>query len=108
MSTRQHINSDRLHRLSERLEELSAAVRACGQQAPPPELADDVAATAGEVMLELADMGGDELARAAIEDARLLREAARTHGPSPARLTEGGDLLAHEVERIIRSDKQAA
>ena len=106
MSTRQHINSDRLHRLSERLEELSAAVRACGQQAPPPELADDVAA--GEVMLELADMGGDELARAAIEDARLLREAARTHGPSPARLTEGGDLLAHEVERIIRSDKQAA
>jgi len=108
VSTRQHFNLDRLHGLSERLEELFARVSACGQQAPPPELADEIASTAGEVMLELAGFGADELARAASEDALRLREAARTLNPSPARLIEGGATLAREVERIIRADKQAA
>ena len=99
---------DRLHGLSGRLEELFNRVSACGQQAPPAELADEIAATAGEVMLELAGLGGDELARAAAEDAIRLREAARTLNPSPARLIEGGATLAREVERIIRADRRAA
>ena len=108
MSTRQHVNLDRLHELSERLEELFARVSACGQQAPPPELADEIASTAGEVMLELAGLGADELARAAAEDALRLREAARTLNPSPTRLIEGGATLTREVELIIRADRQAA
>lgn len=108
VSTRQHVNLDRLHELSERLEELFARVSACGQQAPPPELADEIASTAGEVMLELAGLGADELARAAAEDALRLREAARTLNPSPTRLIEGGATLTREVELIIRADRQAA
>jgi len=108
VSTRPHVNLGRLHELSERLEELFARVSACGQQAPPPELADEIASTAGEVMLELAGLGADELARAAAEDAVRLREAARTLNPSPARLIEGGATLTREVERIIRADRQAA
>jgi hypothetical protein len=108
VNARQHFNLDRLHALSERLEELFARVSACGQQAPSPELADEIAATAGEVMLELAGLGADGLARAAAEDALRLREAARTLNPSPSRLIEGGATLAREVERIIRADRQAA
>jgi hypothetical protein len=108
VSSRQHVNLGRLHELSERLEELFARVSACGQQAPPPELADEIASTAGEVMLELAGLGADALARAAAEDAVRLRETARTLNPSPARLIEGGATLTREVEQIIRADRQAA
>jgi hypothetical protein len=43
-----------------------------------PEPDDEVAATVGEIMLLLADHGGDQLARGALGDAHRLREAART------------------------------
>jgi len=73
-----------------------------------PELADEIAATAGEVMVELADHRGDELARHVIEDARKLREVVRTICPEPARVAESGRALVSDLELIIREDKRAA
>lgn len=108
VNTRHQINTDRLRLLSERLEELFAQICARRQQPLPQELADDVAATAGEVMLVLADLGQGELVREALEDARRVREAARTLCPNPAGLIEGGSALAHCVEMIIRAERQAA
>lgn len=104
---RRRIHTDRLHSLSERLEELFAQVSACGPR-PPQDLADEVAATAGEVMIELADLGHDETAHEAVEDARRLREIARTFSPDPTRLIQGGVALARDVEMVIRSNRRAA
>ena len=59
-------------------------------------------------MIELADLGHDEAARGAVEDARRLREIARTLSPDPARLICGGAALARDVEMVIRSDRHAA
>ncbi len=73
-----------------------------------PEVGDEVAATAGEIMLLLADHGGDELVRGALEDAHRLREAARTLRPEPARLAEAGVALTQDVARIIREENRAA
>lgn len=108
VNTRHQISTDRLHLLSERLEELFAQVSAWGGQPPPQELADELAATAGEVMVELADLGDGEHVRGAMEDARRLRAAARTLGPDAERLAEGGAALARDVEMVIRSDRRAA
>ena len=108
VNTRHQINTDRLYLLSARLEELFEQIWACGQQPLLLELADEVAATAGEVILDLADLGQAEMVRGAIEDARRLREAARTLSPNPARLIEGGAVLTRDVALIIRADKQAA
>lgn len=107
MDARHQRHTRRLHLLSERLEELFAQLSACGPR-PPQELADEVAATAGEVMLELADLGHDETVRGALEDARRLRAIARTLSPDPARLIRGGEALARDVEMVIRSDSRAA
>jgi hypothetical protein len=65
VNTRRQISTDRLLLLSERLEEIFTQVLACGGQHPPPELADELAATASEVMVGLADLGdGEHVARA--------------------------------------------
>jgi hypothetical protein len=103
-----HLHLDKLSRLSARLEELFSKVSGRGREPLPPELADEIAATAGEVMVELADHGGDELARHVIEDARRLREAVRTACPEPARVAESGRSLVSDLERVIREDKRAA
>ena len=108
VNTRHQISTDRLHLLSERLEELFAQVSACGGQSPPQELADELAATAGEIMVELADLGGGEHVRGALEDARRLRAVARTLGPDAEQLAEGGAALARDVEMVIRTDRRAA
>ena len=73
-----------------------------------PELADEIAATAGEVMVELAAHREDELARQVIEGARRLREAVRTVYPEPARVAESGRALVSDLELVIREDKRAA
>ena len=107
MGIRQHIKQHRLHSLSERLEELSIAVGACGQQAPPPELADDVAAIRERSCSNGLTWGATSWrARPSRTRADCVRR--RTRFPSPARLIEGGALLARRVERIIRSDRRAA
>lgn len=103
-----HLHLEKLSRLSAHLEELSSRVSGCGREPLPPELADEIASAAGEVMVELAGHGGDELAAHVIEDARRLREAARTVGPEPARVAGCGRALVSDLELVIREDKRAA
>jgi len=103
-----HFQVDKLSRFSKHLEELFSDLRCCQQDAPPPELADEIAATAGEIMLLLADHGEDELVRGTLDDARRLREAARTLQPVRAQLVEAGTALTDDVARIIREEKRAA
>jgi hypothetical protein len=100
---------EKLARLSTHREELFAAVSACcSNQFPPPEFADEIAATAGEVMVELADHRDDSLAGSVIEGARRLREIARSVSPETARITRAGRALVCDLEVIIREDKRAA
>ncbi|HEX8293666.1 MAG TPA: hypothetical protein VF570_18025, partial [Pyrinomonadaceae bacterium] len=99
----------KLARLSDALEELCSKVSARGQGGTlPQELADEIAATAGEVMVELADHRGDDLARGVIEDARRLRELVRSLLPEPAPVAEAGRVLISDLATFIRQDKRAA
>ncbi len=103
-----HFHPEKLSRLSAHLEELFSRVSGCDREPLPPELADEIAATAGEVMVELADHGGDELARGVIEDARRLREVVRIVSPKVAHVSEAGRVLVAELEDVIRKGKRAA
>jgi len=102
-----HFHLDKLSRFSVHLDELCSDLRSC-QEASPSELVDEIAATAGEIMLLLADHGEDELVRETLADARRLREAARTLQPPRAMLVEAGMALTQDVARIIREEKRAA
>lgn len=103
-----HLHLEKLLRFSAHLEHLFFRVSGSGREPLPPELADEIAATAGDVMVELADHSGDDLVRHVIEDARRLREAARTVRPEPARVVESGRSLVSDLELVIREDKRAA
>lgn len=105
MTGHHHFQLRELARLSARLDEL---LHVCGPGEMSHEAADEVAATAGEIMLLLADHGGDEAVRGALDDARRLREVARTLRPERIRIAEAGAALTHDVERIIREEKRAA
>ena len=104
-----HTHIEKLSRLSAHIEELFSKVAGCDSLEPlSQELADEIAATAGEIMIELADHRGDDLARGAIEDARRLREVVRTLCPEAVLVTEVGRLLTCDLELVIREDKRAA
>jgi hypothetical protein len=104
-----HLHVEKLARLSAHLEELSSQVLARGgRESLPPELADEIAATAGEIMVELAGQRGDELAGHVIEDARRLREVVRAICSEPARVAEPWRALVSDLELVIREDKRAA
>jgi hypothetical protein len=105
MPEQHYFQLHKLAHLSARLEELFTL---CGPTTLSPEVADEVAATAGEIMLLLADHGGDELVRGALDDARRLREAARKLRPERAQLAEAGVALTQGVARIIHEEKRAA
>lgn len=105
MAEQHHFQLRELARLSARLDEILST---CGRGAPSPDATDEVAATAGEVMLLLADHGGDMTVCGALDDARWLREIARTLRPERARIAEAGAALTQDVERIIREEKRAA
>jgi hypothetical protein len=106
--TQHHFHLDKLTRFSIHLEELFSALRGCRQDELLLELADEIAATAGEIMLLLASHDDDELVRAALADARRLRESARTVQFERARLVEAVTILSGDLERIIREEKRAA
>lgn len=102
-------HAEKLSRLSAQLEELFSRISVGGgSQHLQPELADEIAATAGEVMVELADLRADEVARGVIEDARRLRQVVRTICPEAARVAEAGRLLVSDLELVISEDKRAA
>lgn len=103
------LHPEKLSRLSTHLEDLFSKVLDRGTRASlSPELADEIAATAGEVMVELANHRGDGLAGQVIEDARKLREVVRTICPEPANVAESGRALVSDLELVIREDKRAA
>jgi hypothetical protein len=102
-----HPHHEKLSRLSVHLEELFSKL-AGGPIPPSQDLAEEIAATAGEVMVELADQRGDELVRGVIEDARRLREVVRTLTPEAERIAEAGRVLVCDLELVIREDKRAA
>jgi hypothetical protein len=103
-----HIQMEKLTGLSAQIEELFSQASSLSEETVPPELADEIAATAGEIMLALARDEGEELVRGALADARRLREAARTLSPARSQLDEAGAALARGVRLIIRHDKRAA
>ena len=103
-----HIHSAKLSRFSAHLEELFSKVSDCGLEPLPPDLADEIAATAGEIMVELAVQRGDELAGHVIEDARRLREAVRRHHPEAEQVAQSGRALVYDLSLVIREDKRAA
>ena len=104
-----HLHLENLLRFSAHLEELSSKVLGCGgRDSLSPELADEIAATAGEIMVELADQRGDELVKQVIEDARRLRAIVRTTCPETARVVEPWRALVSDLELVIREDKRAA
>lgn len=85
-------------------------VSACGRGAAsmPPELADEIATTAGEIMVELACYRGEELVRGVIEDARRLREVVRTIRPEAVLVEQAGRALAKDLTLVIRNERHAA
>ena len=99
---------DKLSRFSTRLEELCSALRGGGQDEASADLADEMAATAGEIMLLLADHGQDELVRGTLDDARRLRDVARTLRPNRDQVVAVSVALTNDVARIIREEKRAA
>ena len=102
------LQPEKLARLSIHLEDLFLRLSCHGPAILAPELADEIAATAGEIMVELAAHREDALARQVIEDARRLREAVRTACPEPAGIAESGRALVSDLELVIREDKRAA
>jgi hypothetical protein len=106
--THHHFHLDKLSRFSVHLDELFTDLSGCREDAPPPELVDEIAVTAGEIMLLLAAHSDDELVRGTLDEARRLREAARTLRPQRAQLVEAGAALTKDVARIIRAEKRAA
>jgi hypothetical protein len=103
-----HLNSAKLLRLSTHLEQLFANVSGRGTDFLQLELADEIATTAGEVMVELADHRSDELVKGVIEEARRLREVVRSLRPESDRVAEAGRVLVSDLEFVIREDRHAA
>ncbi|HEX8146861.1 MAG TPA: hypothetical protein VF591_06755 [Pyrinomonadaceae bacterium] len=102
------LHPEKLSRLSAHLEELFSQVSGITAGHLPPDLADEIAGTAGEIMVELANQRGDELARGVIEDARRLREVVRSLRPEAAPAAEAGRALVSDLELFIREDRRAA
>ena len=102
------LHPDKLAHLSAHLDDLFLRLSCPGPSILAPELADEIAATAGEVMVELAAHRQDELAGQVIEDSRRLREALRTACPEPARVAESGRALVTDLGLVIREDRRAA
>ncbi|HZI17786.1 MAG TPA: hypothetical protein VEY09_04250 [Pyrinomonadaceae bacterium] len=107
---RQQLDSS-LTSLSSRLSELVAEARLAPHPLPP-ELLDQIASSAGELMLTLAGFRGehpaDELVEQAIADARRIREAVRSQRLGRARVEDEADELRREVDEIVRFDRRAA
>jgi hypothetical protein len=102
------LHPEKLSRLSAHLEELFSQVAGLTPGHLPPDLADEIAGTAGEIMVELADQRGDALAGGVIEDARRLREVVRSLRPEAAPVAEAGRVLVSDLELFIREDRRAA
>lgn len=106
--THHHYHLDKLSQFSIHLEDLCSDLAGSREDPPSPELIDEIAVTAGEIMLLLAAHTDDKLVRGTLDDARRLREAARTLQPERSMLMEAGAALTKDVAQIIREEKRAA
>ena len=101
-----------LQRFSARFDELILELRRQAANPPPAELVDEIAGTAGELMLALvnhrAAFEEGESVRKAIGDAARLREAARAQGLRREQIAAAVLDVTRDVDQIIREDKRAA
>lgn len=98
-----------LERLRVRFDELLDSARS-HPRCLPPELTDEIALTAGELMLVLTNHQGHEEAavREVLSHAKTLRQRLRADGPDQAQLTEDCDSFSREVARLAADSKRAA
>ena len=104
-----HLRPEKLSHLSAHLEELFSKILDGGcRESLPPDLADEIAATAGEIMVELADHRGDAFVRGVIDEARRLREVVRTACPEAVLAIDAGMHLVDDLALVIRDERHAA
>ena len=103
-----HFYLNKLYQFPAHLEELLLDLRGTSEDILPLELVDEIAVTAGEIMLLLADHGEDALVQETLNDARQLREVARIPLQARVQLVEAGAVLTKDVARIIREEKRVA
>jgi hypothetical protein len=97
-----HPRHAKLARLSAQFEGLFAKVSECDTlESLPQDLADEIAATAGDVMIELADQRDDVLARTVIDDARRLRELVRALSTVAVKVSAAGHSLVRDLGLVI-------
>lgn len=103
------LHQERLSRLRDHLGDLFSHVANCGGQTfLTPELGDEIAATAGEIMVELSDHRSDKLVHNVVEGARHLREVVHTIRPEVARAYKVMHALISDLELILRQDSSTA
>jgi hypothetical protein len=110
-TTRHDTPGSSLERISARFAELVAEAKTSPQPLSAETL-DDIAATAGELMLALVSLKGSHpselIIRQAISDAQRVRAAARGQSHGIGSLDATADELSREVEVILRSGTRAA
>jgi DNA-binding transcriptional regulator GbsR (MarR family) len=104
--------TNQLQSSSDKLEELLAHVRDFGPGAFPAELSDEIATTAGELMVVLMEYQSahrsEELIQEVITHARNLRALLRSDKFRPELLSQAIYTFTREVDQIIRESKLAA
>lgn len=99
-----------LEHLSARLDELINSVR-LHQMPLPPELIDEIALIADELMLVLTNHQSSEeetALREVLSHAKSLRQRLRADQPHCAQLAEECDSFSREVARLVSDTKKAA
>jgi hypothetical protein len=99
-----------LEHFSRKLDELLESAR-LHQSQPPPELIDEIAFTAGELMLVMTNYPGhheEELIREVLAHARSLRERLRMDILQGDEATKDCDSFRREVAQLMRDSKKAA
>ena len=102
----------RLIEYSLRLEELTLQAGRAGPQALTPELLDEVAVTADELLLTLDEhrraCGPDDLIESVIAEARALTRGVRSRSLPREQVAEAASGVARGLGLVIREDKRAA
>src|SRR4051812_9044141 len=98
-----------LEHFSTKLEELLEHAR-LQQSSLPPELADEIAFTTGELMIVLTNHTPHEekSVREALAHAKNLREHLRIDRPQSDQLAEDCDNFRREIARLVVESKKAA
>lgn len=97
---------------SSRFEDLTLEVRRLGPQLLTPELLDELAVTADELLLTFGEhrrvWGSDELIDGVIADTRGLMRGVRSLTLPPGEVADAAAAVARGLGRVIEEDKRAA